>query len=209
MAMHLRVKTLLIVVMGLLPPHEILHAADRAFVWPQIDYSAERTVLRGQRWQNMRVFYSPGKERMDLRGALAGGNSIILRRDLGKSWIVIPLLQAYAELPANIGADIDGLLDNLKLTPDGQENIDGLNTARYRTGGGMQGYMWLTRNDIPVRIEGQARIDGVERLTKIEQRDIQIGPQDTALFEPPSGLQRIELNDPRWSGLLRRIISGE
>jgi len=183
-------------------------AAARRYELPKVDYLAERRVERGNRWQTMRVHYSPSRERMELQGSSAAGNSLILRRDLGRTWIVMPLLRSYGDAPLDVGAELDRLLGGLRLTPDGREQIDGVAASRHRADGEFRGRVWLDPQNIILRAEGEARIDDVWQPTKVEQRQIRLGAHDPSLFELPPGYSRLDLSDPRWSALVRQIISG-
>lgn len=190
-----------------LSPYATAQAAQ-FYELPKVEYSAQRRVQRGERWQTMRVNYTPGKERMDLQGSLAGGNSIIVRRDLKFTWIVMPLLRAYGEAPLDIGAVIDSMLAGLSLTPDGQDMIDGVTASRYKVDGGFKGKLWLDKQNIPLKAQGQSQLEGVWLDTLIEQQGVKITPQEPSLFELPEGYAKIDLSDPRWSMLIRQIIAG-
>jgi len=184
--------------------------AARGFDLPQVGYSAERVVKSGGRWQAMQVHYSPGMERMDLEGNAAAGNVMIVRYDKGLTWIVIPQLHAYLELPDRIGDDIVAVARSLVLHPLGRDRINGLATMKYRIDGKITGYMWLGQKDIPVEIDGDMTVgDKAKPLpTHFEQSHIQIAPQDPALFEVPEGLSRIKLKDARWLGLMQQFLGG-
>lgn len=183
-------------------------AAERAYEPPGVEYRAERLVQRGGRQQAMRVHYAPGKERLDLLGSAAAGNSLILRHDLGQTFVVMPRLKAYGVAPPDVGAELDAILRSLRLTAEGREKVDGMATTRYRVRGRLDGRIWLDQRNIPVRIEGRSEIGGEWRDTLIEQRAIEVVRVDPALFEVPPGLGRIDMRDPVWSALVRQVIGG-
>ncbi|MCW5751517.1 MAG: hypothetical protein KIT81_10265 [Alphaproteobacteria bacterium] len=183
-------------------------AAERTYEPPRVEYRAERLVQRGGRQQAMRVHYVPGKERLDLLGTAAAGNSLILRHDLGQTFVVMPRLGAYGVAPPDVGAELDAILRSLRLTAEGREVVEGVATTRYRVRGRLEGRIWLDPRDIPVRIQGRSEIGGEWQETLIEQRAIEVARQDPSLFEVPPGLGRIDMRDPVWAALVRQVING-
>jgi hypothetical protein len=183
-------------------------ADARDFKLPQVGYSAERTVKRGDRWQAMQVHYTPGMERMDLEGDAAGGNVMIVRYDKGVTWIVLPRLRAYVELSGDVSNSISAVAQSLALNPVGHERIGDVDTTKYRLDGKITGFMWLGQRDIPVRIDGDMAVGETSAPTHFEQNHIKIGPQDPALFELPEGLVRIEIKDARMLGLMQQLLGG-
>lgn len=183
-------------------------ARAESFALPDIAYSAERRVQAGERWQEMRVHYSPGKERMEFTGAAAGGNVMIVRYDQGLAWLLMPGMRAYMEVPSDIGGQVMALTEDVRLEPEGRERVNGATTTRHRASGRFEGRVWLTDDGIPVRIEGRAAIDGQRVPTRIEQRDITRTRPEPALFQLPAGFMRIPLNDPRMLEMLRQMLSG-
>ena len=185
-------------------------AAARSFDLPKVGYSAERMVKSGQRWQAMQVHYNPGMERMDLEGNAAAGNVMIVRYDKGVTWILIPQLHAYLELSQEIGSNILATAQSLELRPLGREQVNDTATTKYRIDGKIKGFMWLGRQDIPVRIDGAMDVGENAEPTPahFEQSHILVAPQDPALFEVPQGLMRIELKDARWLGLMQQFLGG-
>jgi hypothetical protein len=184
-------------------------ASARNFTLPEVDYSADREVQSGERWQTMVVHYSPGKERMELTGAAARGNVMIVRYDRGVTWVLMPRLGAYLELPNNVGDNISSVMQSLDLQPAGRERIDGVEAAKYRVDGKLQGFMWIGAQGIPLRIDGDLDVDGKTTPAHLEQHNVVVAPQAAELFELPGGLARIELKDARWLGLMQQYLTGK
>jgi hypothetical protein len=186
-------------------------ATARSFDLPKVGYSAERMIKSGDRWQAMQVHYSPGMERMDLEGSAAAGNVMIVRYDKALTWILIPKLHAYLELPGKIGDDIVATVQSLDLQPVGRERVKDIATTKYKVDGEIKGFMWLGRNDIPVQIDGDLTVGKNSKPvpTHFEQTNIQVAAQDPALFEVPDGLVRIKLKDARWLGLMQQFLGGQ
>jgi hypothetical protein len=176
------------------------------FHLPQVEYAADRYVRQGDRFQNMRVHYAPGMERLELQGSAAAGNVLILRHDLGRAFLVMPRMRALAELPHDVLARLGQAIEGTDLQPIGTEAVNGITAVKNRATGSFTGLVWLTRSGIPLKIDGQRKTtDGPRRLF-LEQRNISPGAQPASLFEVPAGMTRIQLTDPAWLGLLGDII---
>ena len=179
---------------------------DIAFSLPKLSYTAERRVADGHHWQSMRVYYRPGMERMELEGDAAAGNVIIARFDRPVPWVLMPQLHLYIELPGEVSARFQQLLAGLRLMPEGPARIEGTAAEKYRVTGSLTGTLWLDRQGIPLRIQGQTMIGGRSTPADLEQSDVRIGAVSPDLFELPQGYSRITLNDPDWVKLLQRYL---
>jgi len=176
------------------------------FRLPQVEYSAQRHVRQGERFQDMAVRYAPGMERLELQGAEAGGNVVLLRHDLGKAWLVMPRMRALAELPPAVLGRMNQVFDGTSLKAAGSETVNGIACARYAASGAFRGTVWLSRSGIPVKIDGDRQAEGGRRKIYLEQNGIVPAPQDGALFEPPAGMMRLQMTDPAWMQFLEEMI---
>jgi hypothetical protein len=176
------------------------------FQLPQVEYAADRYIEQADRFQNMRVHYAPGMERLELQGRAAGGNVVLLRHDLGKAWLVMPRMAALAELPGEVLARLGQVIQGTDLKPLGTETVNGVTAVKHQATGTFTGLVWLSRSGIPIKLDGQRRSDSGPRRLLLEQRNVAPGPQAASLFEPPAGLARIQMTDPAWLGFLSDII---
>lgn len=176
------------------------------FRLPQVEYAAERYVRQGERWQNMTVRYAPGMERLELQGAEAGGNIVLLRHDLGKAWLAMPRMRALAELPPAVLGRMNQIFDGTDIKPAGNETVNGIPCTRHTATGVFRGTVWLSRAGIPVKIDGDRQADGGRRRVYVEQSGIAPGPQAASLFEPPAGMMRLQMTDPSWMQFLDEVI---
>lgn len=196
----------------MLPGAASATAADQAtdpairFSLPNIPYTAERRVADGRNWQAMRVYYRPGMERMELEGEAAGGNVIIVRFDRDLTWVLMPRLHIYLELPGEVDQRFRSLMSSLVLTPEGSARVNGERAEKYRVSGRLTGTMWLDRHGIPLRIVGETVIGGKSAHADVEQTDIRTGQVAPGLFDLPAGYSRVALTDPSWIKLLQRFL---
>ncbi len=180
------------------------HAAP--FRLPQVEYSAQRYVRQGERWQSMTVRYAPGMERLELQGPEAGGNVLLLRHDLGKAWLAMPRMRALAELPPAVLQRMNQIFEGTELKAAGTETVNGISCTRHTASGAFRGTVWLSRAGIPVKIDGDRQAEGGRRRVYVEQSGIAPGPQEASLFEPPAGMMRLQMTDPSWMQFLEEII---
>lgn len=176
------------------------------FRLPQVEYSAERYVRQGERWQNMTVRYAPGMERLELQGPEAGGNVVLLRHDLGKAWLVMPRMRALAELPPAVLSRMNQIFEGTDIKTTGNETVNGIPCTRHAATGAFRGTVWLSRAGIPVKIDGDRQAEGGRRKVYLEQSGIAPATQAATLFEPPVGMMRLQMTDPSWMQFLDEII---
>jgi hypothetical protein len=159
---------------------------------PGADYTAEFKVqgygpkLRG------RVYGAPGKERRETADPW-GGSTMIFRYDLGVGWVIPSSGPYYTEfllrppgtpvLPP--GSVPPGLA---RIEDDDINDVPATKYAFPPTGTGPGGYVWLSREGIALRIDGQPQ-PGFPEI-RFELDNLRYGPQNPALFELPAGYRK-------------------
>ncbi|MFQ5953663.1 MAG: hypothetical protein ACE5JZ_01195 [Kiloniellales bacterium] len=163
------------------------------------EYVAEYRIERLGVVTAGRVYAAPGKERREMTGP-SGPLVIIMRHDRRLVWTLMPLNRSYAEMsaappeapaapPAAVGEDvIEGVrATKYRLAPAAAEGGSGASAA---------GYVWLTAEGIPIRIEETA-VEGERRIAvTVALRNLRIGRQDPALFEIPPGYRKVVIAAP-------------
>ncbi len=169
---------------------------------PNVAFSATRILeSRGQRieqqyWQRRADHHRADSE---LKGQRS---SMIMRRDRNVLWIVSPDRGTVLELGLGDPETRSMRKDMVDLpAPErlgtaervGSEDVHGVAADRYRVesqdgqGRPVRGHLWISREHrILVRMD--LSTDG-ER-TVMTLKNLKVGPQPDALFEPPPGLQR-------------------
>jgi hypothetical protein len=174
---------------------------------PAVDYSADvaMQVERGPGGQPIavtgRVFVAADRERRET--SVLGRTSIVItRRDKGVTWLLMPAQSMYMENPA-AGDTKDPYAAwreaGVTLTEVGEETVNGVATTKFRAEahgkeGTMEtGYLWLTQDNIPVRMATDApQKEGGGRIT-IDYTHIKKGKQDPILFEIPAGYRKMAM----------------
>jgi hypothetical protein len=163
-----------------------------------VPYSATRTVIIDRKTYLDKVFHVPGMEREDV--AINGvAMEFILNLDRGHGAAVLPGLGSYLEFPL---PPLMGELDRGRLAGKeaGEDRIDGIRATRYRIdftatdGVKGEGALWLSRDNILLRIEGRIVRPG-HRPTRVSMTltDLRLAPQDRSLFIIPNGLHKIPM----------------
>src|SRR5215469_2211040 len=162
-----------------------------------VSYSADRTLTIGERTYNGKLYARPGSQRHEQ--SLEGIQQImILQGDSARGWLLLPVLNAYIEFGIGpIEAELQD--DTLLSTRVGEEVIDGRRTNKYRiehtakNGTFVEGYLWLTREGIPMRLDGSYTGSNGGNPTKVHMQlsHVEVGPQDSALFVTPRNMMKL------------------
>ena len=164
---------------------------------PSVPFSADRTLMVGDRSFSGRLYATPGSQRHEQQ--VAGIDQVIILhgRD-ARGWLVVPKLSSYVEFwftPAVSELNADDLL----TTKLGEETVNGLRTTKYRIeheaqdGTLVDGYVWLTREGIPMRLDGAYRPANGGKPTPVhmELSNVRQGPQNAALFTVPPNMMKL------------------
>jgi hypothetical protein len=174
---------------------------------PQLtaEYAADY-VIEGQGMATSgRLYAAPGKERREMTGP-SGPLVIILRHDRRLVWTLMPAYRSYTEAVAPPATEA---MSDLRLTAEGEEQIEGVSAVKYRlppaaTGGAgdeQAGFVWLTANGIPMRIESRLPHGARTVAVSVTLRNLHVGPLDPNLFEVPPDYRKVALAPPPPSGV--------
>ena len=164
---------------------------------PSVPFSADRSLSVGDRTFTGKLYATPGSQRHEQ--AVAGVDQvIILHGEDARGWLVLPKLNSYVEFwfaPAAAELSADDLLS----TKLGEETIAGLRTTKYRIehqahdGTLVDGYVWLTREGIPMRLDGTYTPANGSKPTTVhmELSNVRQGPQNAALFAIPQNMMKL------------------
>ena len=172
-------------------------AAARMLGDPSVPFSADRSLSVGDRTFSGKLYATPGSQRHEQ--VVAGVDQvIILHGEDARGWLVLPKLNSYVEFwfaPAATELSADDLLS----TKLGEETVGGLRTTKYRIehtardGTLVDGYIWLTREGIPMRLDGTYTPANGSKPTTVhmELSNVRQGPQNAALFAIPQNMMKL------------------
>jgi len=173
---------------------------------PTVDYAADvvMQITHGAGGEPMTVsgkLYASGEKERRETTVMGRTSVVITHRDQQMSWVLIPERSMYMEHRSD-GQDADPYAAWAKagvtLTKLGKERINGVEATKYRADVAAQdghtdsGLLWLTQENIPVRMEAEIAEEGSDRL-RIDYMNIKVGKQDAALFEIPAGYHKMEI----------------
>jgi hypothetical protein len=170
-----------------------------------VAYSADSVVRVGGMEIPARVYHDQGRERREMT-VQGMEQTIILRPDLDTVYVVMPMMNMGFEVSLDSMPipRAEDMMDRSDLEEVGRETVAGLDTTKYRIVGtsedGMaEGFVWISDENIPVRVEGVAQSGGQQEDFVMYLENIEIGPQDPALFERPAGVSFMPI-DPAMMG---------
>ena len=168
----------------------------------KVAYSADSVIGSGDHPKIGHLWRTPTALRHDLTEN-GQTETVIVRFDRKTAWMVLPSLKLA------LGTNLDGLaalpgaaavLDatgKLNPVPAGSAVMDGLRATKYHVqmddpkAGQFDGYVWRTAQGIILKVDGAGEQDGRRGALHLAFRNIHVGPQDVALFEPPAGYRQI------------------
>jgi len=171
---------------------------------PTVEYAADLVMQTDQAGQGGpmtitgHLYATPDKERREIE--MMGRRSVLItRRDKGVIWVLMAEQSMYMERRLGHGKDDDPnpFADwdnaNLKMTKLGKEKVNGVQATKYRVevdndqGGRESALLWLTKDNIPVRMEATDTSEGKPRHITMDYKNLKVGKQDPKLFKIPAG----------------------
>jgi hypothetical protein len=168
----------------------------------KVAYSADTVIGSGDHPRTGHLWRTPTMLRHDMTDN-GQAETIIVQLERKTAWMLVPSLKLA------LGTDLDGLAslpgaaavldaaDKLKPVAAGTGVIDGLRATKYHvtmddaTAGQFDGYVWSTAQGIILKIDGTGEQNGRRGDIHLQCRNVHVGPQDAALFEPPAAYRQV------------------
>ena len=168
---------------------------------PQVEYSADTMMETAEISMKGHVNYTPTRERREMVTGSGGDKMILItRHDKKIAWTLMPAEKMYMEMSlaqASAQAKDDISKYKIEQTVVGPEKVNGVNTTKSKIimtgpkGEKMGGFMWMTKENIVVKMDAIA-IDKKDKMRfKTELTDLKVGKQDPKLFEVPAGYEKM------------------
>lgn len=157
---------------------------------PSVEYSADRVIESEAGTFAGKVHSAKDKERTEM--SMKGMSSVtILRRDKKVGWMLMPSHRMYSQMDLGKAAQQSGgVPDDVSIENVGTETIEGHATTKYKllmNDGSAGGFIWVTTEGIAIKMDMLSKERGKKSRITVTLTNLQIGPQDAALFEVPSG----------------------
>lgn len=168
---------------------------------PNAAYSADSVIRVGGVELDGRVYHDRGVERREI--TIQGMEQIVIRRaDLNQVYVVMPAMGVGMEmdLDSTPYPSPDELLEGIDAEPMGRETVAGLEATKYRmtgadpSGGQFDGFVWVTEDGITLRLQGTVTAGGRTEEVLMVLDNVEVGPQDPALFERPDNVTFMPMN---------------
>ena len=175
--------------------HPYKEWADELGIDMNVSYDGTRILELKEGQFEAAEHRAPGKMYTEVHmGGMS--SSVILREDLGVSWIVMPSMGFYKEdtLEGGIMQQNNGM-EFKSIEEAGRETILGFPSTKYKVKfkdneGKGAGFMWITDDGVPIRFEmiySSRDVKGMRvtmYFTELNMRE-----QDPTVFELPDGLK--------------------
>ena len=165
---------------------------------PNVEYSADSVMETADGVMKGRVYVAPGKERREYD---QDGEPMVMivRNDKKVTWMLMPgNLYMENKFPKE-GRKDDMSSYKIETTTIGPETVNGINTTKSKvimTGPNnskLGGFSWVSKEGITVKLDAISVEGGTKERFKTELNNLQIGPQDKALFEIPKGYKKMNI----------------
>ena len=192
--------TLLLKQLGVLFAALLLAVSASAQNQPTVEYSADTIMEYGEGTMKGKVYIAPGKERSEMNAG-AGKMVNITRKDKKVTWMLMAEDKMYMETKHSAAAPSKDDLSAYKIeqTVVGKETMNGVETTKSKIimtgkdGSKMGGFMWMSKENIMVKMDTVSIEKGEKNRFKTELTNIKIGKQDPALFEIPPGFAKMDM----------------
>ncbi len=169
--------------------------ADKLGIDMSVEYQATRVITTKDgnfEYQERRM---PQKMLMDME--MEGVSAVLLmREDLNKSYVLMPDMGMYREMKMDKASQQAGGVNDLsEVTKVGRETVNGHDCTKYKAiisskDGKGDGFIWVSDSGVPIKMDmvySSRRMRGQHMV--MELKDLQLAPQDPALFELPANLK--------------------
>jgi hypothetical protein len=168
---------------------------------PQVEYSADTMMETAEVSMKGHVNYAPSRERREMVTGSGGDKMIMItRHDKKVAWTLMPSEKMYMEMSlaqASSQAKDDISQYKIEQTVVGPETVNGVNTTKSKIimtgpkGEKMGGFMWMTKDNIMVKMDAIAIDKNSKQRIKTELTDLKVAKQDPKLFEVPAGYEKM------------------
>ena len=168
--------------------------ADELGIDPDVSYSAVRVMRTDRGDIELKEYRAPGRTytEFDQQGVKGG---MLMFEEQGKAYVLMPQMGMYREVSIDQAMEQGGgNAQVVEVSRVGDETINGMDTTKYASkfqdkNGTADGFIWVSEDGIPIRWHMTYTSGRQSDTFVMDLKNLQIGPQDPALFEVPANLQ--------------------
>ncbi|WP_129775189.1 DUF4412 domain-containing protein [Peristeroidobacter soli] len=174
---------------------------------PTVEYSADRIIETSQGSFEGKIFAARDKERTET--SMQGMQSVmILRKDQQLGWMIMPAQRMYQKLDYKQAQQQSGSQpSDVEITEVGSDTVEGIAATKYKMimkDGSAGGFLWITPEGITVKMDMLSKDGRDKNRTTVTLKNLVIGPQDAALFDPPADYKAMPSFGGGMKGLFNR-----
>lgn len=159
---------------------------------PTADYTAESvSTTPGEPESVSKIWYTKERIRVDV-SQQGQTMSVIMDRPAKKMTVLLAKSKQYQTEPLpDDDASNPIATGTWEVAKAGDETVAGVATTKWSVNGkgtdgrAFKGFVWTTKENIQVKMEGEAEEDGKTAKVASALRNLKIGPVDTKVFEIP------------------------
>ncbi len=171
---------------------------------PTADYTAEAFAkTEGQPDSTSKIWYTKDKVRVDVSHQ-GQSMSVIMDRPAKKMTVLIPKSRLYQNEPLPEGEASNPIASGTwEVAKTGDETTAGVATTKWTVNGkgtdgrGFKGLIWTTKENIQVKMEGEAEDEGKKIKVTSELKNLKVGPVDAKVFEVPKDYKPVPKDDKK------------
>lgn len=172
---------------------------------PTVEYAADRSIETGQGTFEGKIYATKDKERTET--SVQGMDSVmIVRKDQQLGYMLMPAQRTYQKLDFQQAQQQSGSPNDVEITEVGSDTVEGIATTKYKMimkDGSAGGFLWVTPEGITVKMDMLSKDGRAKNRTTVTLKNLVIGPQDAALFDPPADYKAM----PSFGGGLKGMFN--
>ncbi len=182
----------------------------------KVEYSAESVIGSGADAKSGHLWRTPTSLRHEMTES-GQTETVIVRFDEGKAWLLLPALRMALGTSLDAASQLAGASSVLsavsKLHPVavGSDTLEGMRATKYRVqmddpkAGQFDGFVWSTTQGVVLKVDGEGEQGGRRGAIHMLFRNIRIGPQVPALFDPPSDYRQVTVAPSEIEAMLKAM----
>jgi hypothetical protein len=159
---------------------------------PTADYSADAVAkTAGQPDSVSKIWFTKDMVRVDVTHQ-GQSMSVIMDRVKKKMTVLVPKSKLYQQEALPEGEAQNPIASgSWEVTKAGDETIAGAPATKWQVKGkgadnrAFEGFIWTTKDNIQVKMEGEAEDEGKKVKVVSELKNLKVGPVDPKVFEIP------------------------
>jgi hypothetical protein len=165
---------------------------------PTADYTADAVAkTEGQPDSTSKIWYTKDKVRVDVSHQ-GQTMSVIMDRPAKKMTVLIPKSKMFQSEALPEGEANNPIATGTwEVAKAGEESVAGVAATKWNVSGkgadgrAFKGFIWTTKENIQVKMDGEAEEEGKKVKVTSELKNLKIGPVDAKVFDIPKDFKPV------------------